>query len=647
MPRKYIICQNIFWTLEAVLLFAAVNSIFILVGGYLRCEQNGYFKLGYWHNIQNVIEHIIQDYWGVAAITEAKILLMWVPAAVLMLVFKILFKTRREVAPRNNQEMSRPLTNKLLRNNLLVTFFLLAPVYILIFKTGILKNDLWHKPKLYLPLLPSILMIFYAAKASELNKTKLRFGAFNLSAILIPSSIVLLPFVIVGYLNVINRDYKTPAQPYNVILIGIDTLRADHCTLDKDADYPRELTPNIRDFSDNKTVFDLAISQSSWTMPSFASIVTGQYPQSHGAVSFEDVIDKQQITLAEVLKEYGYSTSAIVSHDFVGKRKGFGQGFDCFNEDNVKGHNAITSESVTDIAIEKLQEQNGPFFMLLHYFDPHYAYLDHDDFDFADDYDGWLSDKIYSISMLRGNRHILKKPDVEYIKNCYDEEIAYTDYHIGRFLDYVEEQGLKQNTVIIFVADHGEEFLERGWLGHTISIHSEVVHVPLVVYIPQTEQNEKVTQPVETRTIFSTVLDSLGIDNPLDNPPPSLLPLMTSDIDNDYYNDEFDCAFTSVWLGNIGPEAGRNAFKKFDMIGLVQDKWKLIHNFTTDRQYLYNLEKDPQEQVNLLQQYPDVVEKMSDEIREHLNNIHRSKTVDQESGLSDEEIQRLKSLGYL
>ena len=115
---------------------------------------------------------------------------------------------------------------------------------------------------------------------------------------------------------------------------------------------------------------------------------------------------------------------------------------------------------------------------------------------------------------LRAKRHLLETPEVDWLRALYDEEIAYTDAAIGRVLDYLRDHGLLETTAIIVVSDHGEEFLERGWLGHTITLNEEVVAVPMVTVLPGAGGDGTVVEStVETRSLFATVLDYLEIDD--------------------------------------------------------------------------------------------------------------------------------------
>ena len=393
---------------------------------------------------------------------------------------------------------------------------------------------------------------------------------------------------------------------------------------------------------DEGTLFTTAVSQAPWTMPAFASIFTGLYPHEHGAISQIGKLDGSQTTLTEILKEAGYATGAVVSHTFVDRNHGFAQGFDSFDQSHILGEWPITSQGVTDRALDFLrQRQQGPFFLFVHYFDPHYAYRDHEQWDFSDAYDGWQRTRRQEIGHLRTQRHTLGDLDIEHLIDLYDEEIAYTDAQIGRLLEFARQQQLTEDTAIVLVSDHGEEFMERGWLGHTISLHDEVIRVPLVVSLPGVDDRApRVEQTVETRAIFSTLLDYLGLPYAA-APQNSLLPAIQgaqadSDADSSY-------AFSSVWLTQVSAGSG----KRVKMLSLRNNEWKLISDLTHQREMLYNLRRDPEERHNLNKSEPEQLTALSTKLFDWLNRMQARAADAPYATPTDAEIKRLKSLGYM
>ncbi len=437
----------------------------------------------------------------------------------------------------------------------------------------------------------------------------------------------------------------TQPAPYNVILIGIDTLRADHSSLLGPDVNKRQFTPNLSQLAKRGTVFQSAISQSPWTMPAFASILTGKYPHEHGAISLYGFLRREELTLAEIMREAGYFTGAIVSHFYVDAGHGFAQGFNYFNEDYSLGHDAITSEGVTNCAINFLKKHgNERFFLFLHYFDPHCKYQNHQDWNFADAYSGWLRAEPYTFDSLRKKRHLLGLSEIKYLTDLYDEEIAYTDKHIGRLLRFVEEQGLMQNTVFVVVGDHGEEFMEHGWIGHTISLYDELIRVPLLIVLPGFEHNKHiVSNVIETRSVFSTLIDYLGLPCALENPPPSLLPMIQTTAIKNNSGASPNSAYSTVWLPDADVESG----KRVEIFALRTDRWKLIIDHTRKKEFLFDLKNDPQETGNLVLQNQKVFQEMRQKLRAWYLEMVKE-TVDVPTlELNEEQINKLKSLGYL
>ena len=425
-------------------------------------------------------------------------------------------------------------------------------------------------------------------------------------------------------------------NPQNVLLIAVDTLRLDRTSLAGAGD-PGARTPHLGAWSAQGTVFTTAIAQAPWTMPSFASVFTGKYPRQHGAVSMSGRLRKNETTLTEILRECGYWTGAVVSHTFVNAYHGFAQGFDHFDEDNALGHREITSESVTDKAIELLNGRGeDPFFLFLHYFDPHYEYRDHAAEHHADNYTSWLRE-VSDIAALRTHRHLLSEEDVDFLRDLYDEEIAFTDAQIGRVLDGLAELGLEDETAVVFVSDHGEEFLERGWLGHTLHLHDELIRVPLVIALPGVRERVPwVRDPVETRAIPATLLEYLEIELESLDPGPSLLPAIRGDANGP------GVAFSEVWF----PDAPVGSGKRFQISMLRTGKWKLIRDHGRDLLRLYDLEADPGETRDAGLEAPDRLADLDARLGRWLDAM-REHTPAPTTEPSPDLQEKLRALGYL
>ena len=386
----------------------------------------------------------------------------------------------------------------------------------------------------------------------------------------------------------------TAERPWNVVLIALDTVRADQTSLLGERPKGRDTTRNLRVLAEKGINFRHAISQAPWTIPAFASVLTGKYPHEHGAFVLSARLPGRNVMLPEVLREAGYETFGVVSHLFLQDFRGFGQGYDRYDETPTHVPNierAATSMPVTESALAFLKERDGerPFFLFAHYFDPHYEYRNHQGWRYADDYDGWFEEQLVFENLLKNGR-LLDERDLDWLMDLYHEELQYTDRHGGRVRDYLEQSGLMENRVVVIVADHGEEFREHGTFGHTTNLHQEVVHVPLVIVPPDLAEGVVVDETVETRRVFGTVLDLLGIDWGAGDEERSLLRFADGRAGEGPHR-----AFSSVWLGSTQAVHG----KRFQKAALVEDRWKVIFDMTRGRTELYDLARDPGERAVL------------------------------------------------
>ena len=155
----------------------------------------------------------------------------------------------------------------------------------------------------------------------------------------------------------------------------------------------------------------------------------------------------------------------------------------------------------------------------------HYQYLEHKGWTWADGYKGWLKDGQNDLDNLVRNRNLVTPEDLAWLRNLYDEEIAYTDGEIGRLIDALTHANVLERTLIVVVADHGEEFLDHGNFSHTTTLYEELVRVPMILVVPNSKEAGTVrSDVVETRSVFSTVLDCLGLDFAARSRPRGLLP---------------------------------------------------------------------------------------------------------------------------
>ena len=305
--------------------------------------------------------------------------------------------------------------------------------------------------------------------------------------------------------RLMNRERR------NVILISIDTLRADHVGC---YGYDKPTTPRIDALAAEGIVFRNAYATSPWTLPSHTSMFTGLYADAHGMNDGKSVLAKKATTLASIMKNHGFWTGAIVCAPYLDKHYGLTHGFDVYDNDlvhpKVKNPRAIkVADDVTDKALAYIdRHKRKNIFLFLHYWDPHHPYNPAKEYVdlFDPDYTGQI--KGFNIRLRKDMVPGMNPRDLEHIVALYDGEIRYTDDGIGRLLDGLARRGLDKNTMIVITSDHGEEFLEHGGRAHLAMCWEELIRVPMIFYVPWLTPHAKAfDELVSLVDLFPTILD--------------------------------------------------------------------------------------------------------------------------------------------
>ncbi len=436
---------------------------------------------------------------------------------------------------------------------------------------------------------------------------------------------VLLIIVVIIIGSMIFR--KDP--PPNIVFIIIDTLRADHSHMGDDV---AGETPALKKlFKNNSAYFGTSYSNAPWTLPSISSMITSKFPSEIGVVKRNSKIDEKFITLAEVLKENGYRTHGVITHIFLKKKYGLGQGFDTYLEKIDSSDNnlfSVTSPIVTAEAIKIIDEnKEKPFFMFLHYFDPHYRYVDHEN---RSSYKGpFLPDENEAKKAEIIKENLFSQNDLEYFKECYRSEIRFTDIHIKRVIEKLKEQGLYENTLIVIVSDHGEEFGERGTLGHGQSLFDEQTKIPFILKLPgKFEPSVNIRPSFSNIDISPTILDVAGINIPASFRGTSILDEKGSE--------------------TIFMEVNE---KKYDTLynqcAIVHKGWKLIKDFENNKFELYDLNGDKPEKSNKFNSNKKMFFSMFKILKRYIRMIEDNKHISQKTNLTAEEKKKLETLGYI
>jgi len=305
-----------------------------------------------------------------------------------------------------------------------------------------------------------------------------------------------------------------PAGAPNVLLIVIDTLRADHLDL---YGYERETAPRLADLAAGGVVFDRAVSQAPTTVPSHATMFTGRYPRQHQTMGYSTPLPPGEVTLAELLGAHGWRTFGVVSSERFDPGSGFRQGFETFDVTQERDP-AERSATVTRLATSRLDAHDDrPFFGFVHYMQPHSPYDPPEDL--VKRFHPGLDELPPHLTGTYLREHKGFDADVsdhivEWLEALYDAEIVSLDAHVGDLLDVLEERGDADNTLIVLTADHGEEFKEHGLFLHH-QLHAEVLDVPLVVRWPaQIPAGKRVQRPVELAGLLPTLMDLLSLPPP-------------------------------------------------------------------------------------------------------------------------------------
>jgi len=439
---------------------------------------------------------------------------------------------------------------------------------------------------------------------------------------------------------VMTSERPAVAKP-NVVLISVDCLRADHLGT---YGYERDTSPNIDQFSRNAVLFETAMSSSSYTLPTHASMLTGLPPGIHGAA--RTGITSSMAYLPELLAEAGYRVNGVVTAPFLSRTYGFERGFHTY-----ENRLARASERV-DKALELLREgaeQNQ--FLLLHVMDAHWPYSPPGEFITR------FGERPRDISRVLnrvGSWTPTSRAELDQIISLYDAEIAYVDEELGRFFEGLKEMKLYDESLIILTADHGEAFYEHGeweharpWFIDGPGLYEEIVHIPLIVKWPGESSGIKVPSVVSQNDVFPTVLDTAGVELtnawstnlrhyvvPGSQPPPSRGVI---------------AEFTA--LIKAGPKvqvALRSQDSKY-IATLRSHSMEDLYSGALESEELYDLRSDPEEKENLLLEPGQSASTYRAALRAYLEEA--GSQLAQEPGETitpDEEVlEQLRALGYV
>jgi arylsulfatase A-like enzyme len=338
-------------------------------------------------------------------------------------------------------------------------------------------------------------------------------------------------FALVGVVLVVFVTFPILVRKKpNVILISIDTLRADHLGAYA---YPKPTTPEIDRLAREGLLFENAFSTTSWTLPAHVALFSGMDDISHKVVDDDRRVPDGVPMLAQILGQAGYLTLGFFSGPYLdpgfGIARGFQEYYNCTSEsppapgqvpENEALH-ASHSDVTNPVILRKVNERlNGemrqPFFMFIHFWDVHYDYIPPEKYWrlFDPNYKGdfTATDFVFNTDFKPG----MDPADFNHIVARYDGEIRYTDDTLRTILGEMQRKGLLKNTAVVIDADHGEEFLEHGGKGHRGHLFDEVLRIPLILWYPSHVAPGRSRKLVSITDVAPTILELVGIrKNPM------------------------------------------------------------------------------------------------------------------------------------
>jgi arylsulfatase A-like enzyme/Flp pilus assembly protein TadD len=418
---------------------------------------------------------------------------------------------------------------------------------------------------------------------------------------------VLVVLLLVG--SGVELSCSRPRRIRNVLLISIDTLRADHLGA---YGFPRATTPNIDAVAREGVLFRNVHTPVPMTLPAHVSLLTGTLPPTHGLRdNLQNRLPDARLTLAEMLKPRGFTTGAVVSSFVLDRRFGTSQGFDSYDDRFQAVHkigdlSERKGDEAARVAREWLDEHGKqPFFLFVHLYDPHDPYEPPEPF------------------------------ASKWSEHPYEGEVAFADDCVGRVLEKLRQLGLYDDTLIVVTGDHGEMLGEHGELNHGFFIYEGALRVPLVIRVPHAPASSRqVDVPASLIDIVPTVLSLVGAEVPK----------------------EVQGVDLSPWLAGRGAGGGARPlyaetvtptryYGTSSLLGVIVDGWKYIE---TSRPELYDLRSDPAEAVNLLAREPARADALGRTLVAILAAAGRAPgPVPESAALDEASRERLAALGYL
>lgn len=463
------------------------------------------------------------------------------------------------------------------------------------------------------------------------------------------------------YITFIRRlILKNQSQSLNIILISIDSLRADHMGI---YGYKKNTTPNIDKWAKNATVFTNADTVVPHTYPSFVALMTGQGPLTTRIISnpkstpqpWESLVNALPLsdnikTLPKILKEKGFFNVAFVSNQVLGSLSNIDKGFDIYK--NIAWGESEISKVSVNTALDFLNKNNNrKMFYWIHLQDPHYPYAPPENLkckfnpkycNLKETYQSLEKERIsYTQQLVNvcGSYNTIPQDKKEIFEMLYDGEIAFSDGLVKKILDKLSVTGLDKNSLIILYGDHGEGFDHEFFFDHGSNVYQSNIRIPLIIKYPLTKATDaRVNRLIQNTDIFPTLLDLLGIStkNKVDGK-------SFSDV---FYEDIFSIFNFDKRKNSYSIDSSVNKFS------IKNDHYKYVYNHKTCsyenyKEELYDLDKDSEEMFNLVDSKKDIATRLKNKLMDYLSRYNLPQNHNRQNlDYTNKEIERLKSLGY-
>ena len=515
------------------------------------------------------------------------------------------------------------------------------------------RYDLWLEKGLYLSAFVGaslILLLIVSLPWKTLRENDRMFPRLSKALLVLFSALTVLIIVLLLLPAPPRPPRREDSKAPNLLFILVDALRRDHLGA---YGYPENVSPTVDRLAREGAFFTTVVSAAPHTVTSMPSIMTSQFPCIHGVDmrgEYEKEIPAGLETLAEMLSRRGYMTAAFVANPYI-QITGLDRGFQEFHDLALLKTLIITGSKfylrcmriwgryfnyelmypiggrLNRRVISWLGERSSePFFLFVHYMDVHNPYIPPRGFseglgDVIEGYfDAWEGIK-------RGETE-KREERLDLLKRLYDREILYMDSNLKEVLAALDELGMRDNTLIVLAADHGDEFYEHGDLGHNQTLYDEVLLVPLIFNMPgRIEATGAIGGQFTTMDLLPTALSILGLPVPSGLAGVSLYP------------------FNTGWSTRTEERVLYSESR--DYISARMEGWKLIRAKDSGREELYDLKNDPLETVNVRRDKPD----MADKLGKALNNYRAMKKQRQfeprPAKVTDEAREQLEALGYI